>query len=67
MATEDLVPTYLQEIFNRAIPDQLTDNEPLQAFTAPLDPMILSETVTATQKTPTSKWGSMVYGADSWG
>ena len=64
MATEDLVPAYLAEIYNRAIPDPLTDNEPLQAFSAPLDTITLTEAVTVAASAPTSLYGQLRYGRD---
>ena len=64
MATEDLVPAYLAEIYNRAIPNPLTDNEPLQGFTAPLDTLTLSDVPAATAlRSPASLYGMATYGA----
>lgn len=45
MATGDLIPQLLADIFNRAIPDPLDDNEPLQMITAPFDTIDLTDTI----------------------
>jgi hypothetical protein len=45
--TSGLVPTYLAEIFNRAIPDPIDDNSPFQGFSAPVDGVTVADDVIA--------------------
>lgn len=45
MANENLVPTYLAEIFNRAVPDPLDDNSPFQGFASPIDGVTVADSV----------------------
>lgn len=61
MAQEDIVPQLLAEIFNRAIPDPLDDNSPLNSFSAPVDGVSLSDTVTTTTATGPFKYGVAKY------
>lgn len=62
MATEDLLPTYLKEIFDRAIPDPLSGNEPLQSFSAPLDTVTLSDVLAAQTARRPALYGVGKYG-----
>lgn len=69
MATENLVPAYLAEIYNRAIPSPVSANSPFQGFSAPIDDVSTSDTVTATTAGPgpflygsTFKYGAATYG-----
>jgi hypothetical protein len=61
MAREDIVPQLLAEIFNRAIPDPLDDNSPLNSFSAPVDGVVLSDTVNAIVSTGPLKYGVGKY------
>ena len=56
------MPAYLAEIFNRAIPDPLTDNEPFFTFAGPIDGVTVSDTVTATVYSgSTAVYGTALY------
>jgi len=61
VANEDLVPLYLKQIFDRAIPDPLTGNEPINLFAAPIDEITLADTVVATNATGPFLYGSALY------
>ena len=67
MASEDLVPTYLAEIYNRAVPDQNTDNTPLQGVTAPVDQVTMTDSFTTQTATLPAKYGVARYAAANYG
>jgi len=63
VANEDLVPQYLSEIFNRAVPDPLDDNSPFQSISAPIDGVTVADTVSGANAGP----GPYLYGAALYG
>lgn len=63
MAAEDLVPLYLKQIFDRAIPDATDANSPFNLFTAPIDGITLGDTVVATPHTGPFLYGVAGYAA----
>lgn len=61
MRNADLVPTYLAEIFNRAIPNPVDANSPFQGFVTTNDNVALADSIATSSTSGPFTYGHCKY------
>lgn len=61
------MPAYLAALLNENAEGQVGPNTPFQGFTALTDTVTVTDTVTATPHSPSSVYGTRIYGGFLYG